>query len=143
MASGFVIHKDKIKELKSELIKFMSNIDFSNSIKDDNYDGVIYFKDIDNDFIKFFDNFLPYGKNNNAPKFISKGVRVVGKPNIFGKNNDSLKFKLVQNNIDFNAIGFGLINKFEKLITKDKFDIEFRISKDINNKVLLDIYDIK
>lgn len=143
MASGFIIHKDKIKELKSELIRFMSNIDFSNSIKDDNYDGVIYFKDIDNDFIKFFDNFLPYGKNNNAPKFISKGVRIVGKPNIFGKNNDSLKFKLVQNNIDFNAIGFGLINKFEKLITKDKFDIEFRISKDINNKVLLDIYDIK
>ena len=143
MASGFIIHKDKIKELKLELIKFMSNIDFSNSVKDDNYDGVIYFKDIDNDFIKFFDNFLPYGKNNNAPKFISKGVRVVGKPNIFGKNNDSLKFKLVQNNIDFNAIGFGLINKFEKLITKDKFDIEFRISKDINNKVLLDIYDIK
>ena len=54
-----------------------------------------------------------------------------------------MKFKLVQNNIDFNAICFGLINKFEKLITKDKFDIEFRISKDINNKVLLDIYDIK
>ena len=143
MASGFVIHKDKIKELKSELIKFISNIDFSDSIKDNNCDGIIYFKDIDDDFIRFFDKFSPYGKNNNAPKFIAKGVRIIGKPNIFGKNNDSIKFKLVQNNIDFNAIGFGLINKFEKLITKDKFDIEFRISKDINNKVLLDIYDIK
>ena len=143
MASGFVIHKDKIKELKSELIKFISNIDFSNSIKANNCDGIIYFKDIDDDFIRFFDKFAPYGKNNNAPKFTAKGVRIIGKPNIFGKNNDSIKFKLVQNNIDFNAIGFGLINKFEKLITKDKFDIEFRISKDINNKVLLDIYDIK
>ena len=70
-------------------------------------------------------------------------VSIIGKPNVFGKNNDSIKFKVVQDKIEFNAIGFGLINKFEKLITKDKFNIEFTISKDINNKVLLNIYNIK
>ena len=143
MASGFVIPKDKIEELKSALIDFMSNINLSSSTNNKNYDGIIYFKDIDDDFISFFNNFLPYGKGNESPEFISKGVRAIGKPNIFGKNNDSIKFKLVQNNIEFNAIGFGLINQFEKLITKDKFDIKFRISKDMNNKVLLDIGDIK
>ncbi len=143
MASGFVIPKDKIEELKSALIDFMSNINLSSSTNNKNYDGIIYFKDIDDDFISFFNNFLPYGKGNESPEFISKGVRTIGKPNIFGKNNDSIKFKLVQNNIEFNAIGFGLINQFEKLITKDKFDIKFRISKDMNNKVLLDIGDIK
>jgi len=143
MASGFVIHQDRVEELKSKLIKFMLDIDFSKFINKSKCDGVIYFKDIDDDFINFFDKFLPYGKNNEAPKFISKGVRIIGKPTVFGKNNDSIKFKLVQNNIEFRAIGFGLINKFEKLITKDKFNIEFVISKNVNNKVMLNIYDIK
>ena len=143
MAAGFIIHENNLEKLKSYFISYMSQLSIEESVNKNNCDGYIDFKEIDKEFIHLIDSFLPYGKKNEVPKFISNNIDLIGKPIVFGKNEDSIRFKLEQNKIQFDAIGFGLINQFEKLITKDKFTIEFTISKDINNKVFLDIYNIK
>ena len=85
---------------------------------------------------------MPYGAKNRDPIFIAKDVKLIGKPNIIGKNKDSIKFKIMQDNKTVNAIGFGLINEFEKLITKNKFNIEYSIIYS-HDKFLLNVLGVK
>ena len=143
MAAGFVINKSKINQIKDSFFEYMLDKD-SNLLKDKNrgIDGELLLKDINFDMIQFFKKFRPYGSKNNDPIFVTKDVKLVDKPDILGKNKDSIKFKVKQDNKIFNAIGFGLINEFEKLITKNKLNIEYTIIYHSNN-FLLNILGVK
>ena len=77
--------------------------------------------------ISFFENFMPYGTKNNIPTFSTNNVELVGKPIIIGRNKESIRFKVKQEDVIFEAIGIRLINEFEKLITKNKLNIEYTI----------------
>ena len=69
-------------------------------------------------------------------------MKIFGKPVPIGGSNESIKFTLEQNGLKFEALGFGLINKFEKLITEDKLNIKFTILRKDVNKIILNVYDI-
>ena len=85
--------------------------------------------------------FKPYSMGNVIPRFKTSDVSVVGKPSIFGVDNNSIKFKLENNNIRINAIGFNLINQFEILLSKNKLNIEYSILMN-DNKINLKVYNI-
>ena len=91
--------------------------------------------------LHFLNQFKPYSKNNQSPKFLTKNVKLIGRPDIFGKNNNSIKFELEHDNTRFSAIGFDLINKFEILLSKNKLNVEYSILM-YNNRVNLKIYNI-
>lgn len=143
MAAGFIINKSKIDNIKESFFKYMVNKDKA-FLKNQNkiIDGELALKEINNDVISFLKKFMPYGAKNRDPIFIAKDVKLIGKPNIIGKNKDSIKFKIMQGDKTFNAIGFGLINEFEKLITKNKFNIEYSIVYS-HDKFLLNVLGVK
>ena len=143
MAAGFIINKRKIDKIKESFFRYMAKKD-KTFLKDQNkiIDGELALKEINNDVISFLKKFMPYGAKNRDPIFIAKDVKLIGKPNIMGKNKDSIKFKVMQGDKAFNAIGFGLINEFEKLITKNKFNIEYSIIYNYD-KFLLNVLGVK
>jgi single-stranded-DNA-specific exonuclease len=57
-------------------------------------------------FIKLLREFAPFGPNNTRPTFLSRNLEVTGSPRIVGRNH--LRFRLRQNGVVFDAIGFGL-----------------------------------
>jgi single-stranded-DNA-specific exonuclease len=57
-------------------------------------------------FIKLLREFAPFGPNNTRPTFLSRDLEVAGNPRIVGRNH--LRFRVRQNGVVFDAIGFGL-----------------------------------
>ena len=128
MAAGFTINENNINKMEASFFDFMKNKkidtpDHSTRI----IDGTLRLKDVNKDMISFFENFMPYGTKNNIPTFSTNNVELVGKPIIIGRNKESIRFKVKQEDVIFEAIGIRLINEFEKLITKNKLNIEYTI----------------
>ncbi len=69
-------------------------------------DGEIRLNEIDQRFMKFLDALAPYGPQNMRPAFVTRGVRVVGKPQIVGNNH--LRFNVAQDDRRLDCIGFNL-----------------------------------
>jgi single-stranded-DNA-specific exonuclease len=57
-------------------------------------------------FIKLLREFAPFGPNNTRPTFLTRNLEVAGSPRIVGRNH--LRFRVRQNGVVFDAIGFGL-----------------------------------
>jgi single-stranded-DNA-specific exonuclease len=99
VASGFVIKRDKINELRERLNfyaeKVLSEEDFQRIIK---IDSLISFNEIDKRFLDILeDEFPPFGIGNSKPVFASKNVRVERSPE-FVKDN-RIFLSLSQNGI--------------------------------------------
>ena len=57
-------------------------------------------------FVKLLREFAPFGPNNTRPTFLTRNLEVAGNPRIVGRNH--LRFRVRQNGVVFDAIGFGL-----------------------------------
>lgn len=57
-------------------------------------------------FIKLLREFAPFGPGNTRPTFLTRNLEVAGSPRIVGRNH--LRFRVRQNGVVFDAIGFGL-----------------------------------
>ena len=143
MAAGFTIEEQNISKLETSFFSYM--IGENASIKKHKIsrvlDANLKLSDINAKFIKFIEQFKPYGTRNSIPTFISKDIKVVDKPIIFGKSKDSIRFQVSQDGIIFDSVGIGLINEFEKLVTENKLNIEYTISNN-KNGVLLNIVGV-
>jgi single-stranded-DNA-specific exonuclease len=106
-AAGLTIKKDKIEEFrhrfndvaKKELTEELL-------IPKLKIDSDIRFSEITPRLVQLLKLFAPFGPQNMRPVFQSNNLQVVGTPSIVGRNH--LKFKVRQDGIIFDAIGFNL-----------------------------------
>lgn len=109
-------------------------------------EGKLDFKEINLDLVKKIDEFAPFGKDNDKPKFVTYGVKVFDKINM-GAAGQHLKLKLKSADSGvLNAIGFGQTERWNELRIGDTIDIVYYL--DINefngySNVQLKIIDIK
>ncbi len=99
IASGFVIKKEKIYELKSCLERYADQVltedDFAKTIK---IDSLLSFNEIDRRFLDILDNeFPPFGIGNPRPVFKSRSVKVESAPEFIKENR--IQLGLSQNGI--------------------------------------------
>jgi len=69
-------------------------------------DVEISLSDLTPRFIRILREFAPFGPSNMKPAFLARNLEVSGTPRIVGKNH--LRFRVRQNGLVFDAIGFGL-----------------------------------
>ncbi|MCL4706288.1 single-stranded-DNA-specific exonuclease RecJ [bacterium] len=114
-AAGLSIRTDNIAALRAKLQQFAAGV-----IKEEMLhprlliDGEIEFSDINERFMKFLKVMAPYGPQNMRPVFVSRGLRVVGNPQIVGNNH--LRFNVMQGNKRLDCIGFNLGDLRARLI---------------------------
>jgi len=83
---------------------------------------------IDSKFVRILNQFQPFGPQNEAPSFLSKGVTSASIAFIVGSTH--LKFSIKQNDsISFDCIGFGLAEYVHEINTGKPFDICFCIEE--------------
>jgi len=118
-AAGLTIESDKIDEFKQAFKEVASELLAEDDlVKKIVYDGEIELSDINERFVKILNYFAPFGPRNMRPVFKSSNLKVVGSPRIVGKNH--LKFKVYQNGVVFDAIGFDLGNLLYRLSPGEK-----------------------
>ncbi|MFQ5605669.1 MAG: single-stranded-DNA-specific exonuclease RecJ [bacterium] len=69
-------------------------------------DAEVELNEINSELLKILNKMAPFGPQNMRPVFLTRKLEVVGTPGIVGKNH--LKFKVRQNGVVMDAIGFNL-----------------------------------
>lgn len=106
-AAGFSVIKDKyetfLKTLNSLISNINENIETQFSLE---YTYEVTFDDlIDPEFEKWYKILQPYGEEFKVPLFCSKNISLAN-PSYIGRNNNSIKLKVFQDTISFDAIFF-------------------------------------
>src|SRR5699024_969865 len=114
-AAGLSIKAENLDAFRNRLNRIASKRLTKNDFKPDlPVDCDLYLSAIDMSFWKLLSQFEPFGPGNLRPVFVSKNVRIIGKPTIVGKGH--LKMRVAQNGSGpFEVIGFNM-HKFEPII---------------------------
>jgi len=157
-AAGFEIDSRNIPAFKAkfnEIIK--TNIpvkDFDQLLK---IDLNINFEDINSELIEKLNMFEPFGTSNEQPIFASDNIEIWGEIKIVGNKSDGyykkqkvkenhLKLKLKQNDRIFEAIGFNMADKYDKISEiRSNLKIAYYIEENVwngNSYIQLKLQDI-
>ena len=147
MAAGFSILKKNIDQFIEQFSDYTKvHIKKENLIPKIFIDSKMNLSDITIRFLKFLDSLEPFGPKNPRPIFRSNNLQVVGNPKVIGKNRDTIKFLVKEDRATFEAIGFGLIEKFEYLVQNKPIDIVYMIGENEwrgEKTIQLEIKDIR
>ena len=147
MAAGLTISEKNLLKFKEKFESYCElNIKKEDLIPTIYIDAEIRIREINSRLINFLKYLEPYGPKNSKPKFLSKNIMVEGNPNVIGKDQSTIKFKIKQEQNILEAIAFGMIDEYEKLITGKPIDIIYNISENYWNgktSLQLEIKDIR
>ncbi len=94
-------------------------------------DAEIYLSNITPKFYRIIEQFGPFGPQNMKPVFMARGLRDNGYGKKVGGNEEHLKLSIISGADDktYNAIGFGLGDKFDLINNGKPFDAVFTIEE--------------
>ena len=111
-------------------------------------DSSIFLSNITPKFNRIIKQFGPFGPQNMKPVFVATGLRDNGYGKKVGKDGDHLKLSIISgtDKKTYNAIGFGLGNKYDLLRNGNSFKAVFTIEENHWNGITslqLNIKDLK
>ena len=85
--------------------------------------------EINNRFLNFLNYLEPFGPGNPKPVFVTKKLEGINDVRLLGKDRETLKFKVYNNDLELDVIGFRMLEHYEKLLSEKKIDIVYTIDK--------------
>ena len=147
MAAGFTLSNQKLEDFKKAFINFANErLTEENLQATLTLDSEIALQDITPRFMEFLDKLSPYGPGNMRPKFAIRNAEIAGAPKVIGKTGEHIRFKIRQGLKSYPAVGFGLSNKYEMLITGQPVDIACVVETNEwqgNTSIQMNVRDIK
>ena len=148
-AAGIKVKKSQYKEFKDKFEEVVSStISKEATTKKVAIEGEIQMEEITPKFYRILKQFAPFGPGNKTPIFSANNLRDTGYAKVVGNDNTHLRFSLTQQNSSsiYNAIGFGLANKYPNILNKKLFNAAFTVDQNDWNgkqKLQLKVIDIK
>ena len=147
MAAGLTLSNKKLEDFKKAFINFANErLTEENLQATLTLDSEIALQDITPRFMEFLDKLSPYGPGNIRPKFAIRNAEIAGAPKVIGKTGEHIRFKIRQGLKSCSAVGFGLSNKYEMLITGQPVDIACVVETNEwqgNTSIQMNVRDIK
>jgi len=125
LASGFIVRKDKLKEIEEIFHKSVLEYDVVREEKILKIDMEFLVEKINEKLFEDLERISPFGVGNPYPLFIDKNVSLnyIRK---FGIENKHFNGMITKNNCSYNSVAFDLGHKIEDTISKnDTFDIVY------------------
>jgi len=143
-AAGFTIRNENLESFleKMEGItkRELGGKDLTPTLK---ADAQVTLTELKPEILDYLDQFEPTGMGNPVPLFFSKNI-IVKNRKVVGKENSHLSLVLSDGRLTFDAIGFGLGDRAEKL--PDRIDILFSFERNFyqeQERIQLRIVDLK
>ena len=147
MAAGLTLSNQKLEDFKKAFIDFANErLTKENLQATLTLDSEMALQDITPRFMEFLDKLSPYGPGNMRPKFAIRNAEIAGAPKVIGKTGEHIRFKIKQGLKSYPAVGFGLSNKYEMLITGQPVDIACVVETNEwqgNTSIQMNVRDIK
>ena len=133
MAAGLSIQKDKIDMFCNQINLYTNEqVDYSlDPII--NIDYELKFSEINNRFIDFLSYLEPFGPGNPKPVFVTKNVNGICDVELLGKERETIKFQIKNQDYILSIIGFKMLEHYEKLLSGKPLDIVYTIDKNYWN----------
>ncbi len=132
-AAGLSLKKENIEAFVHCFENFVKeNITSGSLMPEISIDSYLNIEDITDKFYTILKQFAPFGPGNLSPVFASDGLMDTGYARIVGSNHLKLQVCYPENrNISFNAIAFGLAEKFSIIKSKLPFEICYSINENV------------
>lgn len=148
-AAGMTMKKENFEKFKQKFESYVeANISEEMLTSHINIDADIDIKDVNNALLRDLFKFNPFGPGNNRPIFRSKDLHDAGQGRPVGRGGEHLKLDIITNEIrrSVSAIGFGLANHSDIVLTDQAFDMCYSITENSYRgevKLQLRVKDIK
>ncbi|MEE4311509.1 MAG: single-stranded-DNA-specific exonuclease RecJ [candidate division KSB1 bacterium] len=128
-AAGLTIHKDKIGDFRDRFNEIANEALTDEMLSPKlHIEAEIRLGEINDRFLQLLKKMAPFGPKNMRPVFLSRQLQVVGTPSIVGNNH--LKFKVKQDNMLIDTIGFNLGDKIYRISPgEDNLDLVYVIEE--------------
>ncbi len=117
-AAGMSIEAGRIPEFRKKLnLVARETMSPEDLVPNQALDAVVDLDEVDIGTARSFARFAPFGPGNRHPVLAARQLRVVGSPQIVGRNH--LKFKVKQKQRVFDSIGFSFGDRLEEIEDPD------------------------
>lgn len=133
MAAGFSIETDKLGKFMEKFEQFsvelLTDDILTRSLK---IDLELQFSQMSFNFIEKLKSFNPTGIGNPTPVFCTNGTRLLDTRTV-GRDASHLRLKLENDDIVYDAIGFGMGHLYTKLMTVEEVAVAYNLEKNVWN----------
>ncbi len=132
-AAGFTVTKENIEDFRDSLQVLANEV-----LKDEDLvgeieiDAEVEFPDLTFDLYEWLEKLKPFGYKNPTPDFLTRGAKIASVRAI-GKDNKHLKLILFKEDIEFDAIAFGMGVLVEKLEVGQLVDVVYGLDVNVWN----------
>lgn len=131
-AVGLSLKEENIDEFRRRLEQYVEqHITLDQVTPQIDVDCELGFGEINSDFLKYLRQFNPSGPGNQKPVFVTRGVYDFGTSKLVGRNQEHIKFELVDSKSDniMNGIAFNMHQYFDYVKQHKPFDICYTIEE--------------
>ncbi len=131
-AVGLSLKEENIGEFRRRLELYVEqHITLDQVTPQIDVDCELDFGEINSDFLKYLRQFNPFGPGNQKPVFVTRGVYDFGTSKLVGRNQEHIKFELVDSKSDniMNGIAFNMHQYFDYIKQHKPFDICYTIEE--------------
>lgn len=125
-AAGFTIKKEKFDSFKSDILKDVNSIDFSNYKKELSIDKLVRLEEIWFNFLENINKYKPYGIWNPKPIFMIEDFNY-DKFSFLWQWRDHIRFDVSHG---FKIFWFNMWEYYEKIKSSQSIDLIFDLSED-------------
>lgn len=147
-AAGLTLLEEQYKDFKEEFERVVSETINPDIMQPELLiDSEITIGQITPKLVRILKQFAPFGPNNRTPVFMARGLMDTGFARTVGAESNHLKMTLTQEgSLPFDAIGFHLGTKLQRIANRQPFDAVFTIEENIWNgqtRIQLRIKDLR
>ena len=129
MAAGLSIKEENITAFNKAINEHAINTITKSLTPSILIDYELNLSEINNRFLNFLNYLEPFGPGNPKPVFVTKNLEGINDVRLLGKDRETLKFKVYNNDLELDVIGFRMLEHYEKLLSGKKIDIVYTIDK--------------
>ena len=133
MAAGLSIKKDKLDMFCNKINLYTNEQVTDNLDPIINIDYELKFSEINNRFINFLNYLEPFGPGNPKPIFVTRNVNGISDVQLLGRERETIKFQIKNQDYVLSIIGFKMLEHYEKLLSGKNLDIVYTIDKNYWN----------
>ena len=129
MAAGLSIRRDRIEDFANRFREIATReIGLESPVQSLELDAELEIEEIDRDLLKWLDRAGPFGEGNDAPVFISRGVRLRQNQAV-GPHGAHLRFQIEQGEERLEGIGYGLGERRAEAESAGLVDVAYRLEE--------------
>ncbi|MDR0363123.1 MAG: single-stranded-DNA-specific exonuclease RecJ [Planctomycetota bacterium] len=133
LAAGFTVRRDELSGLRESFLRECGlQIEQKRISPTLMIDMELRLSDVNNSLVAELEILRPFGQGNPEPRFIARGARAVGSPQLMGVQKQHFNFNVAQDGVAYRAVVFNNLELLELLDSAGRQPLDIAFSPSLN-----------